>query len=170
MKKLMVFFLALMVQSQIYAQIPASPKKPIKDTYFGMQVTDNYRWLEDTKDTVVKTWFKAQADYTNTLLDKIPGRDSLIKTFETSNLLKPYNINFVGKKGGRYFYKKTLPAENVGKLYYRVGENGKEILLYDPLPVGGKPILLIISYPVKMAKRSLSASLSAVRKLRRSTS
>jgi prolyl oligopeptidase len=153
MKKNALFILGLIVHLHLFAQLPMSPRKPVTDVYFGMQVTDNYRWLEDTKDTVVKTWFKAQADYTNTLLNKIPGRDSLIKTFETYNLLKPYNISDVVKKGGRYFYKKTLPAENVGRLYYRIGEHGKEILLYNPLPVGGKPYSINYFLPSEDGKK-----------------
>ena len=29
---------------------PETPKKPITDSYHGVQITENYRWLEDGKD------------------------------------------------------------------------------------------------------------------------
>jgi len=111
---------------------PATQRIPVVDDYFGMKVTDNYRWLENMQDSSVVNWFKAQADYTNSFLDKIPGRDSLVEAFTKMDALTPAHITDITRKGSRYFYKKILPGEKVGKLYYRDGENGNEILLYDP--------------------------------------
>jgi prolyl oligopeptidase len=115
------------------AQPPVTKKITVTDTYYSLQVTDNYRWLEDMNNKEVQDWFKAQHDYTDSWLDKISGRDALFEDFKKLNALKPANINNITRKANRYFYKKTLPAENVGKLYYRDGKNGKEVLLYDPL-------------------------------------
>lgn len=153
MKKLILSSSFLFTVATLFAQQPASPKKPVTDTYFNWKVIDNYRWLEDTKDTTVKTWLKAQADYTNAQLNKIPGRDSLIKTFQQYNMLKPFSITDVVKKGGRYFYKKTLPTENVGKLYYRGGIDGKEILLYTPETIGGKAYSINYFLPSEDGKK-----------------
>jgi prolyl oligopeptidase len=136
MKKIMFALLlpaASMLAPDSIAQPPITKKITVTDTYYGMQVTDNYRWLEDMNNKEVQDWFKAQHDYTDSWLDKISGRDALYEDFKKLNALKPANINNLTRKANRYFYKKTLPAENVGKLYYRDGKNGKEILLYDPL-------------------------------------
>ena len=38
----------------------------------------------------------------------------------------------IAKAGGKYFYEKRLPGEPVFKFYYKQGENGKEIRLFDP--------------------------------------
>ncbi len=111
---------------------PPTQRIPVTDDYFGMKVTDNYRWLENMKDSTVVNWFKAQADYTNSYLDKIPGRDSLVEAFKKLDALSPVRITDIIRKNNRYFYKKLLPDEKVGKLYYRDGENGPETLLYDP--------------------------------------
>ena len=40
--------------------LPATPKRPVTDTYFGKAVVDNYRWLEDMNSPETKAWFKAQ--------------------------------------------------------------------------------------------------------------
>ena len=112
---------------------PLSAKRPVADTYYHKAVVDNYRWLEDMNNKEVQDWFKAQHDYTNSWLDNIPGRDALVENFKKLDALKPATINGITRKGNRYFYKKTLPGENVGKLYYRDGKTGKEILLYNPL-------------------------------------
>lgn len=122
---------------------PPTERIPVTDNYFGMKVTDNYRWLENMKDSAVVYWFKAQADYTNSYLDNIPGRDSLVAAFEKMDALTPARITDIVRKNNRYFYKKLLPDEVVGKLYYRDGENGQEILLYDPgVDKDGKPFSL----------------------------
>ena len=117
---------------RVMAQAPPTAKRPVVDVYFGKQITDNYRWLENINDKAVQDWFKAQHDYTDSILNRIPGRDSMIQTLLDYNSLKPASYSGITRKAGIYFYKKTLPSESVGKLYYRIGENGSEILLYDP--------------------------------------
>ncbi|GAB2597807.1 prolyl oligopeptidase family serine peptidase [Spirosoma areae] len=120
--------------------LPPTPKRPVTDTYFGKAVVDKYRWLEDMNSQEVKDWFKAQGDYTNATLDQIPGRDKLVETFVAYDKLKSARINQVRRRGGtlssRYFYKKTLASETIGKLYYREGKTGPEQLLFDPATYG----------------------------------
>ncbi len=131
MKRVSVLLLN-MISLAVVAQPPATVKIPVTDIYFGKKVVDNYRWLENMNDPKVQAWFKAQHDYTNSLIDKIPGRDSLYLDFKRFDDLATATISDITRKSDRYFYKKTLPGEKVGKLYYRDGMNGKEILLYDP--------------------------------------
>ena len=112
---------------------PATPQRPVTDTYFGKKVVDNYRWLENTNSPEVQAWFKAQGNYTTQTLDQIPGRDRLIKTFEDYDKLLAVRYAEIKQRGNRYFYRKTLPSEKVGKLYVREGKTGPEKLLFDPL-------------------------------------
>ena len=61
------------------------------------------------------------------------------------------NINGVIRKGGRYFYKKTLPTGNVGRLFYREGIEGKETLLFDPtVGAGEKSVSLSFTVPAEI--------------------
>lgn len=123
-----------LVQTGASAQtLPASLKRPVVDTYFGKAVTDNYRWLEDMNSPETKDWFKAQGDYSNATLAQIPGRDALIETFKQYDALKSATIGGVILRGGQYFYRKTLPGEKVGKVYYRAGKTAPEQLLFDPV-------------------------------------
>ena len=132
MKTLIISSLGLFISFGSYAQTPPTRKQPVTDTYFGKTVVDNYRWLEDVNSQEVKDWFKAQADYTNSVLDQIPGRDSLIETFVRYDKLRSIRYGEVSKRGDHYFYRKTLPSETVGKLYTRNGKTGPETLLFDP--------------------------------------
>ena len=119
--------------SALALTLPQTPKRPVVDTYFGKAVTDDYRWLEDMTSPETKDWFKAQADYSNNVLAQIPGRDALIKTFEQYDALKSATIGAVKLRAGHYFYRKTLPGEKVGKIYYRASLNAPEQLLFDPV-------------------------------------
>src|ERR1051326_6302550 len=74
-------------RSNVLGQIPVAKKIPVTDSYFGMQITDNYRWLENMNNPEVQNWFKAQHDYTNNFLDRIPGRDSLLKDLQRLDAL-----------------------------------------------------------------------------------
>jgi prolyl oligopeptidase len=112
---------------------PPTPKQPVADTIFGRVVVDNYRWLEDVNQPKVQAWLKAQATFTDSVLNQIPGRQALLEEYKKLNQLTTVNLsNSIHGKGGRYFYTKALPGDRVGKLYYRQGRKGKDVLLFDP--------------------------------------
>src|SRR5229473_2047631 len=113
-------------------QYPATKTVDASDTYFGRTYKDPYRWLEDLKDKEVEGWFKTQADLTDGLLAKIPGRDALAQEWMALDKLKPATYTAITYERGRVFYKKTLGGENVGKLFLREGWNGAEKQLFDP--------------------------------------
>src|SRR5215831_15823638 len=102
------------------------------DTYFGKTYHDPYRWLEHIETPETETWFKQQATYTDSILNTLKGRDELIEEWKALDKLRPAVINTFSYENGRLFYRKTLPGENVGKIYYRQGTNGEEKLLFDP--------------------------------------
>lgn len=120
-------------------QYPAAKTIEAADTIFGTTIKDPYRWLEDLKNPEVVNWLQSQADYTNSQLSKIPNQDKLMSAFQHYDSMRSISYSPSGKAGGRYFYKKRFPGEPVAKLYYRQGEQGKEILLFDPqLYIKGK--------------------------------
>jgi prolyl oligopeptidase len=57
---------------------PSTPKQPLVDTYFGVRVTDNYRWLENGSSPDVKQWVTAQNAWTAAYMDKLPQRDAIL--------------------------------------------------------------------------------------------
>ncbi len=134
MKNILFASLLFIRASGSHAQYSYPQTKTVdsSETYFGVTYKDPYRWLEYLQKPEVGQWFKAQADYTSSVLNKISGRDQLISEWKELDKLQPAKYNGRIFKGGRYFYRKTMPGENVGKLYYREGLNGKEELLFDP--------------------------------------
>jgi prolyl oligopeptidase len=49
---------------------PTTAKKPVSDTYQGVKVTEDYRWLENAGDPEVQKWTAAQNRVSRTALDK----------------------------------------------------------------------------------------------------
>ncbi len=50
---------------------------PVTDTYHGIDVTENYRWLEDASAEETIAWTKAQQQRTRAYFNEIPWRDAL---------------------------------------------------------------------------------------------
>ena len=67
-----------MALSSAQVQLPSTPKKPVIDTYHGVAVTDDYRWLENVDDPAVKQWAAAENRYARAFLDAIPERQHLL--------------------------------------------------------------------------------------------
>ena len=80
LKKIAFLSLGVISTGNLFAQNKPekAPSVPAKDTYFGITVEDKYRNLEDLKNEQTLSWLKAQADYTNNILNSIPGKKNLI--------------------------------------------------------------------------------------------
>lgn len=125
---------------------PVAPVENVTNTYFGTEVVDPYRYLEDLANTNVTAWMKAQNDYTRSVLDRIPGRKALLARIEELVNAVSARVEAVRRlPDGRLFYLKRLPQDNVFKLYVRQGLTGKETLLVDPekfAKADGKPFAI----------------------------
>ena len=110
---------------------PSTPVKAVIDNYNGVKITDNYRWLEDMKNPEVTDWFKKQADFSKSYIEKISGRDQLFNDMKYLDELKSEEFYNAKKSGDNYFYTKILRGEKVAKLYMR-NSAGKETLIFDP--------------------------------------
>jgi prolyl oligopeptidase len=110
---------------------PETPVREVKETFFGSEISDPYRWLEDLKSPEVSSWMRAQNDYTRAVLEQIPNRDKLrkrIAELDDSGI----RVNGLQSFGGRLFYLKQATGEDNRRLYVRDGSGGAERLLLDP--------------------------------------
>jgi prolyl oligopeptidase len=103
------------------------------NTYWGVTYKDPYRWLENFKDSSVVHWFKKQALLTDSIMNRITGRNELRAEWKKLDNLQPPVYTFPDKEKNRYFYQKRMPGEKVSKVYYREDIDGKEMLLFDPM-------------------------------------
>ena len=56
---------------------PPTAKHPASETYHGITVVDDYRWLEDDASPEVKRWVAEQNAFTRRYLDAIPQRAAI---------------------------------------------------------------------------------------------
>jgi len=120
----------------VYAgvEVPPPPApRVVTDTYWGVQVDDPYRFLEETTSPEVQAYMKAQADATNAILAKLPGRDRLLARIKEIDADVPAVVTEVRRDNrGGIFFKKRNAGENQFKLYRREGPNGTDTLVFDP--------------------------------------
>jgi prolyl oligopeptidase len=107
------------------------PEQKVVDKYFGVEVEDSYRYMENTSDSIVINWYKQQSKYSKNQLHKITNRDKIIdfqnKT-RGSKEIKVFNLQITNNN--IYFYLKN--NKDVKELFFRKGITGKEHLLLNP--------------------------------------
>ena len=111
---------------------PVAAVRDVPDKYFGVTVSDPYRYFENLQEPEVATWMKAQADHARATLDRIPQRGVLLKEIAKFGDAASARITSVQIFGGDLYYLKRNANENIPKLYVRQGFRGKERLLVDP--------------------------------------
>ncbi len=122
------------IQSNVQAQwsYPVSKTVDSSNTYFGETISDPYQWIEDLKSDEVKNWFRAEANYTDDVISKIPNRETLAREMSELDKVKKVKYSSISERNGIYFYEKRLPGEEINKLYSRKVSTGEETLLFDP--------------------------------------
>ncbi len=118
MKRNVTLFLALLFMiscTEKSIQYPPTQKGDVKDSYFGTEVEDPYRWLEDDNSPETAEWVKAQNQLTFGYLETLPYREE-IKTRLTELWDYPkYETPF--KEAGKYFFYKNNGLQNQRVLY-----------------------------------------------------
>lgn len=134
MKKLLYLLLGTMAIS--CSKQPASITYPITekdqtvDNYFGVEVPDPYRWLENDTSQATAEWVKAQNQVTNSYLEKLPFKKELLK-----RLTKLSNYEKIGtpfKKNGKFYFFKNNGLQNQSVLYQLETLDAEPKVILDP--------------------------------------
>ncbi len=113
----------------ITVNYPITAKVDTVDTYFGTQVKDPYRWLEDDTSKETEAWVKEQNKVSFGYLEKIPFRNDLKNRLE-----KLWNYEKLGspfKEGDFTYFYKNDGLQNQYVVYRKKGESEAEVFL-DP--------------------------------------
>jgi prolyl oligopeptidase len=110
---------------------PVARVEPVRETFFGREVVDPYRWMENAKDAQFEPFMRGQDTYARSVLGAIPGRDKLQRRVAelSGGTAVVYGVQ---SAGGRVFYQVRPAGANNFKLAVRQGAGGAERILIDP--------------------------------------
>lgn len=113
----------------IPVEYPITQKSDHVDSYWGEEIADPYRWLEDDYAENTKEWVIAQNKVTFDYLNKIPFREAIRERLE-----RVWNYE---KEGAPFFYGDwTYYFKNDGlqnqSVLYRSRDEGNEEVFLDP--------------------------------------
>jgi prolyl oligopeptidase len=90
---------------------PATRTKTVTDDYHGVQVAEEYRWLEDTNDPEVKDWVQGQNTRTQAYLDALPARSALRRRLQRAYQESSPRYSDLRQEGGTLFARKVQPPK-----------------------------------------------------------
>ncbi len=115
---------------QVAVKYPVTNKVDTVDNYFGTNVADPYRWLENDTSVATAEWVKAENAVTNEYLNQIPFRDKIRERLTKMWNYPRFAVPF--KEGPYIFFFKNDGLQNQSVLYFREGLEGVVRTLLDP--------------------------------------
>jgi len=110
-------------------EYPQTEQVPVVDVYFGTEVTDPYRWLEDDMSAATATWVDAQNAVTFEYLDALPRKQEF--TERLARLLN-YERESAPFDEGQYTYFRRNSGLQNQAVIYRLNASGEESVFIDP--------------------------------------
>ena len=141
---------------------PDTPKVPVSDTYQGVTVVDNYRWLENSADPSAQRWSKAENMRTRGYLDALPHRPEV--QARVDQLIRSNSVNYqvLLDRGGKLFAMKSDPKLQQ-PLIVTLGsldDLGTERAIVDPNTLAANGLMAIDWFSVSLDGKKLAVSLS----------
>jgi prolyl oligopeptidase len=109
---------------------PSAPKSHQVDDYFGGNVPDPYRPLEDADSEATRKWIEAENKLTFAYLEKIPERKRINERLTALWNYERYGVPF--HEGGSYFFSKNTGPQNQSVFYVASSLPGEPRALLDP--------------------------------------
>ena len=167
MNRNLLFVMALSSALSASAQklhYPQAPQDGTVDTYFGVQVPDPYRPLENDTAAATAQWVEAESQLTQNYLKRIPFRDKLLKRLQqVSNYGKVSQPSW-NPQLKKWFFSKNNGLQNQSVIYTmnKLGDEKNAKLFLDPntLSTDGTVALqrISISHDGRYAAYSISRS------------
>jgi prolyl oligopeptidase len=149
-------------QAFTVAPPPPTPKHPVTDTYQGVKVTEDYRWLEDWNAPEVKRWSAAQNARSRGYLDHLASRPALKKRLMelvNAGSGRYFELNY---SGGTLFAMKSQPPRQQPFLValHSPDDVSNEKIVIDPNNLAGTASVAIDFYAPSLDGKLVVASLS----------
>ncbi|MDO4460981.1 MAG: prolyl oligopeptidase family serine peptidase [Bacteroidia bacterium] len=109
---------------------PETKRVDTVDVYFGQEVADPYRWLEDDNSAETAEWVKAQNRVTREYLDALPYREEI--STRLKQLMNYTKRSAPSKHGEKYFYSKNDGLQNQSVFYMADNDTTDGVVCLDP--------------------------------------
>lgn len=133
MRKIILLAVGVMAIScgkQTKIVYPETAKVDTTDVYFGTEVSDPYRWLENDTSAATAAWVKAENEVTDAYLSHIPFRKKLLERL--TDLANYEKIGMPFKKHGKYYFYRNSGLQNQSVLYVQDSLKGEPRVFLDP--------------------------------------
>jgi len=107
---------------------PEARREDHVDDYFGTEVADPYRWLEDLESEATKGFVTAQNALAQPALEAIPARQRILERM--TDLYRFERFGVPEKHGGRYFFEAN-DGTNGEELWTSDGTEAGTVLVKD---------------------------------------
>ena len=117
-------------------------RETVTDTFHGVEVSEDHRWLEDSSSEETRAWTAAQDAETRAYLDAVPGREAIRSRLQEILAVDSTSYDQVKRGGSTYFLLKRQPPLQQPFLVTLadLGDTAGERVLVDPnaLDAGGR--------------------------------
>lgn len=103
--------LALALTAPSLAPPPPTPRKPVTDTYHGVAVTEDYRWLENGADPEVQAWSKEEDARARGWLGALEGAGAVRERVRQLVTAVGFRYSGLVRRGGTLFALKFQPPK-----------------------------------------------------------
>ncbi|MBU4486890.1 MAG: hypothetical protein KKD38_08175 [Candidatus Delongbacteria bacterium] len=111
---------------------PETKKCQVVENIHGVEIKDDYRWMEDNKDPEVLAWDEAQNEFTDKYISQIPFRNKLKDRLLEFMKVDEVNIPEKVLNGERILQYKKKADDEKWVLFTRKDENSPEKELLNP--------------------------------------
>lgn len=146
MKKTFYFLVVMLSISSCSEPLsyPETRKDNVTDNYYGTEVSDPYRWLEDDYSQETMDWVNRQNTFTQSYLGKLEQRAVIHKRL--SEVWEYERIGVPMEKGGNTYYFKNNGKQNQSVLYQKTAAGDQVILDPNSFSEDGTAALGSISF------------------------
>lgn len=153
------------VEGERMAEISAveTIRMPVTTTYHGVEVTEDYRWLEDAGSEETRAWTEAWHERTMAYLTALPSHDDIRR--RAAEILEVDSTSYADPRraGAAYFALKFQPPKQQPFLVTLtdVGDTTSEHVLIDPNAIDSSGATTIDWYVPSPDGRLVAVSLSS---------
>jgi len=157
-----LFVLPIFAQNVSIPKPPDTPVHSVTDEYYGIQVTDDYQWLENWEDPAVKQWSAAENARTREYLDHLPARPAIeerLRQLANTRTLTYSNLQF---RAGMLFAKKHQPnlQQPVLVVMHSPDEPASARVIFDPNTASSKGSVAIDFFVPSFGGKYVAAAIS----------